>query len=836
MSGDPSASGDDFDPDLYVASNPDLRRALDAGLIATARAHWRSRGMDEIRAGSRPTILGLPTVAPRSPDPERARAAAAGLDAATYRAMNPDVAAAYGEDDDATRRHWAWFGSVEGRVGPGGSVPWRRDRPAAADLAAAPRGCDLFLDADPDGGAEAVLGRRILGLLRAAGTPVSVRCFGIRDGALVIDPADLARPAAYDVAVIAAAPAALRLLLAAHPPERFERQRLLGAVARAPLDRQWRDGPVLASLDAVLVPCPRAAAHLAARLPVPVHALALAAVPLAQRAAARRRLGLPLDRRIVLVAGEAAARARPGPDRDGALLVGAAGTAAPDGARLVDDRRDAWTGASLLLAAVDAVREGDGSAPGLDAVDRIDAIAAGLPFSPAPPGAAAPGPLAAVAAALVERLGAADAPRPRAAVPETGDPRALLSVLADATSLDRAGERRLVSRLPGGVPVELCLAVRAGTSPLAGDVFDPRVRRLPVETDAPRTPGTRLAMLLDIASGGYVAPVFADGRGVEDAAARLLGALPTIAPLLGEVGAPDALVAFAEATREADAACADPIDTIRDRIEACFAVPLVVRRAVLDAVGGFDPSAGAATPYALALALCRAEARLVAWPPGDATGDATDDDFPPSLPEAARRVLRHHLRRTVGADARLRPGRGWLSFRIERRPRPRPAITILWPARFGAPPVPAPWRAGDVVLRIGDDEAPMDVVARIETAFVLLLDAPSVPADPDAIAALVDRATDASVAAACASLADAGAGGADPVTTLVVRRTVLLAASAAMAEANPGLAGALLRALSALGLRVAHVAPATFGAVSPVAAAPALGHIADTAGTGGRVV
>ena len=104
----------EFDPDLYLALNPDVAELLDRNLIASAEAHWLERGRAEEAAGQRPSfadprfyyapIVGRPPSA----------AEVTSFNPELYLAMNGDVAAS-GHTVGNAFEHWLQYGRFEGR-------------------------------------------------------------------------------------------------------------------------------------------------------------------------------------------------------------------------------------------------------------------------------------------------------------------------------------------------------------------------------------------------------------------------------------------------------------------------------------------------------------------------------------------------------------------------------------------------------------------------------------------------------------------------------------------------------------------------------------------------
>ena len=117
-----------FDPDLYVALNPDLAPGLAIGdprkAARQAAQHWRDIGQAETAAGQRPTIVrdhwydGMPSIEAAIPGDIGA------FHAETYQLLYPDVLQALGPSPEAARNHWLNHGRLEGRVGPG-IAPYR---------------------------------------------------------------------------------------------------------------------------------------------------------------------------------------------------------------------------------------------------------------------------------------------------------------------------------------------------------------------------------------------------------------------------------------------------------------------------------------------------------------------------------------------------------------------------------------------------------------------------------------------------------------------------------------------------------------------------------------
>ena len=347
-----TAADDAFDEGAYLAANPDVAAAFANGLIETGRAHWRDAGEAETRAGHRPGLLDA-SGAPGSPRPELDEAATGAalaglgaLDVAAYFAMNPDLAAAFGTDHAAGRRHWVTHGRLEGRIGPG-DAPYRDRAVSLERLLALPFGIDLYMPA-LEIGLEGQAGHQLLASLRAAGIAVSVRPYDDRADIPRVTAAAGARPPGHRVSLFVASPLALRALHRMLQRAVFDATYVVGLVPRLALARHMPDYPLFGLLDELWVASEAAALRLAAVAPLPVRQIALPPRPLPPRDEARRLLGLP-QARAVLALDATASLAVPDATASGAVPDATALLAVPDATALL-----AVPDATALLAVPDA--------------------------------------------------------------------------------------------------------------------------------------------------------------------------------------------------------------------------------------------------------------------------------------------------------------------------------------------------------------------------------------------------------------------------------------------------------------------------------------------------
>jgi GT2 family glycosyltransferase len=154
----------EFCEPIYLALNPDLRDALEAGVIQSAFAHWRDYGRDEQRRRQRPTIIQ--DLYYQAPPEHLHRPPPAGdlarFSPSEYLDFNPDVAAGLGGNLDAALDHWTRYGRFEGRTATmsGMSVPRRADPGRLMDR---PFGVNLYAPLSAQSG----LGNAARGYARA---------------------------------------------------------------------------------------------------------------------------------------------------------------------------------------------------------------------------------------------------------------------------------------------------------------------------------------------------------------------------------------------------------------------------------------------------------------------------------------------------------------------------------------------------------------------------------------------------------------------------------------------------------------------------------------------
>ncbi len=670
-----SDTDDDFDDALYLASNPDLRRAFEDGVIGSARDHWRDAGRAETLGGGRPSLADAVLADAGLAAGSSARMAP-GLDVASYLEMNADLPAVLGGDLEAARRHWVDHGSLEGRFGAG-DAPFRDRRPDVGAVLTRPFGVDLYMDVEGHRPA-AVGGRRLLRAIRRAGLAVSIRPFVTRDDIPRVQAGEAGRPASTRVSLIAASPPTLRRLHRLYPDGHFDATYVIGFWPDAAVKPHFADYQTFGAVDEVWVSSSSLYERLASVAPVPVRLLALPAARLPARETARGRLGMPLDARAIMLGADLVA------DGNGGLrlpahvadLAGAGGTPKSGRTRLLVMRADARSieaaeaaarsfenaivvtdqrvgGASLVLAACDAMI----ASPGLEA-DIADAHRAGLAvIAPTRMALAAYlesgagiAPVGLGARALdirgtLEALGL-DAPMPKfvghigrsrnaslpAPVRRAGEPLSpacpVVSILVDARVSNAGSVGRVAAALASAAyPFwELCMG---GAPAIARDSLeaDPRIRLHPGSPQA-----TRAAVLNNaahVATGSH----FILARSMSEAVAAASSFVAIVRQIRAD---PDADILLA---------CDPPgCSVMADRIDAGVIRPVVIRASAFHGAGGlralFDPAA----EYDLLLRVRGAGGVVACVPSGLAGRDAEPHD----AAEAGRLALNAHLRETVG--------------------------------------------------------------------------------------------------------------------------------------------------------------------------------------------
>jgi GT2 family glycosyltransferase/glycosyltransferase involved in cell wall biosynthesis len=296
-----------FDPELYLALNPDL------GTLPDPKAHWRDTGRRETEAGLRPTIvqdgwyIGLPENEAGIPS-DLAR-----FDAETYLLLYPDVLQALGPSPEAARNHWLNHGRLEGRVAPG-IAPYRDWRVDPARLLAKPFGINVFGPFAATSGL-GTAARGLLRALRSTGVPLEIHAFDVTRAKPRITAAERARPPRYRLNLILANADQMARLTALYPHGTFDHAYNIAVwawelaafredwfAAFAPVDEIWTNSDFeMLSIGAVS-PVPLC------KIPLPVEAA------WADPAEGRAVFALPRDRFVFMVAfdvGSTAARKNP---------------------------------------------------------------------------------------------------------------------------------------------------------------------------------------------------------------------------------------------------------------------------------------------------------------------------------------------------------------------------------------------------------------------------------------------------------------------------------------------------------------------------------------------
>lgn len=780
----PEGEADDgFDEDLYLATNPDLAEAFRRGLIESGAAHWRDAGAAETGAGRRPTLLEAARD-PANPTPfltEDAVAEAAArmgaFDAAAYLAMNPDLAQAFGADEEAARRHRVQHGRLEGRYAPG-DAPYR-DRDVSLDAVfARPFGVDLHMPARGIGAA-GVAGRQMLAALRAAGIPFSIRPFSDNERAPRLPLATVCRPGTHRIALVVATSPSFRKLLRLYPADYWNASFVIACWPEWGLAPHLPDYPLFGAVDEVWVPTAHGRRMLASVAPVAVRQVALPPARLAPKAEARRVLGLRADAFALAIDGnpvesgtgdlrlpdgveEAIARFRRDASGDPSRLLVVRSRASL--AKLLDEalrglpnavvRADPPRGGegSLVFAACDAVlsttsiaHEIAGHEERLRPVRRRELarlLATGA--RPAPPPTARTLSAAAAGArirATFAELGldirrpafAAAIGRARdAAIPRVGEGQTrpalslpILSLLLDGARLDGA-------RIPAAALDELLAALAAqphpfwelcvaGWRPTAADRAEgARARhradprlRLVPDEDAPYD---ALGRAGSAATGTFLLPV----HGIEDAQARI-ASLEAIARAVSADPAPDLLLRTDPAASRTDL-----VDTLEAGGPASD--PVAVRRLFVREGAASEET----DPFRFALAAARAGAVIRTVDIGAATALAV----PPTREEERRTALLSHARTKLGPAAFVEPGLVAGTFRLRRH-------------RAAGIPI-AVCRLDEAVPASSSSAAADRLAACLAAAraeYVVLLWGGTQPDTPDAVPALAELLLDAGIGA-----------------------------------------------------------------------------------------
>ncbi|AWV18319.1 hypothetical protein A3862_24700 [Methylobacterium sp. XJLW] len=186
-----------FDEDLYLALNPDVRRAIADGTFKSADEHWKALGRREETEGLRPTIgkhlrdLAAAGTSVWSP--------ASAFNPITYLNAHPDLQAAFGHDLNAAHDHWLQHGRREGRtIGEG---PAYRRRTCIARLLGRPLGVNFYAPLSSQSGLGAAA-RGYRAAFRAANLPLRLVNYEYFDGHFHIDPQDAEPAAPYRINVI----------------------------------------------------------------------------------------------------------------------------------------------------------------------------------------------------------------------------------------------------------------------------------------------------------------------------------------------------------------------------------------------------------------------------------------------------------------------------------------------------------------------------------------------------------------------------------------------------------------------------------------------------------
>lgn len=206
-----------FDEDLYLALNPDVRRAIADGTFRTADEHWRALGRREEIEGLRPTVgkhLRELMAAGTS-----VQSAAPAFNPITYLDAHPDLQAAFGHDLNAAYDHWQEHGRREGRTT--GELPAYRRRICISRLLGRPRGVNFYAPLSSQSGLGAAA-RGYLAAFRAADLPLRLINYDYFNGRFHVDPQDAERAPPYRINVIQVNAIGIKQFMSGFGPNLFD--------------------------------------------------------------------------------------------------------------------------------------------------------------------------------------------------------------------------------------------------------------------------------------------------------------------------------------------------------------------------------------------------------------------------------------------------------------------------------------------------------------------------------------------------------------------------------------------------------------------------------------
>jgi GT2 family glycosyltransferase/glycosyltransferase involved in cell wall biosynthesis len=303
-----------FDPQLYLALNPDVAGLVASGVHDNPRDHWLEIGRAEELAGLRPSIV-LDLLYKDSPPPGTGcEVDTEDFDSESYFLLYPDVRQALGSNPEAAKHHWVHHGRFEGRVGTG-IAPYKNWQARPAQVLAKPFGINVFAPFAATSG----LGTAARGLLRAiqsVGIATELHPFDVSRAIARITPEERASTPSFRINLIMANADQIAHLTSLYPSAHFDDAYNIAVWAweLAAFRADWHTS--FAPLDEVWTNSDFEMDSIGAVAPVPVHKIRLPveASP-ASAEDGREMFGIPRDRLVFLVAfdvGSTSARKNPG--------------------------------------------------------------------------------------------------------------------------------------------------------------------------------------------------------------------------------------------------------------------------------------------------------------------------------------------------------------------------------------------------------------------------------------------------------------------------------------------------------------------------------------------
>ncbi len=303
-----------FCEELYLATNPDVRKEIESGRYRSGFHHWLYLGHKQLQAGERPslskdefyqdrTVYDVLDIGPVCRD----------FDAETYLYLNPDVRAAVAHDLSAAQAHWIGRGRFEGRFGPG-VRPYATWGCALPELFNRPFGFNIYGPFAATSGL-GTAARNLVKAVKSANIPFTLRSFDVSQGHPRVSREEAETPPEYRINLILANADQIEFLAKCYPDGQFSNAYNIAVWAweLASFRADWFS--CFAALDEVWTNSRFELESIASIAPIPVECFPIPVeVSAPDGAEARNVFGIPPEAFVFIMAfdvGSTAARKNP---------------------------------------------------------------------------------------------------------------------------------------------------------------------------------------------------------------------------------------------------------------------------------------------------------------------------------------------------------------------------------------------------------------------------------------------------------------------------------------------------------------------------------------------